>query len=62
MGSYTFTASYSFMVWCLIKHRDNFTIMLYCCTYVLRQEVYVADHFVRFNEVLVIGHIPIMVS
>jgi len=27
--SYTSTPQYVFMVWCLVKHRDNFTFTLY---------------------------------
>jgi hypothetical protein len=30
--SYTSIPPYVFMVWCLVKHRDNFTFYLYCRT------------------------------
>jgi hypothetical protein len=26
--SYTFTPQYVFMAWCLVKHKDNFTLLL----------------------------------
>jgi len=28
--SYTFNPQYAFMVWCLVKRRDNFTFTLIC--------------------------------
>jgi hypothetical protein len=27
--NYTFTSQYTFMAWCLVKHRDNFTFYLH---------------------------------